>query len=190
MRKVVLKMDVSLDGFVNTQGGRVDWIFDSIDDELKTCITEILWQADVHVMGRKTYHDMAEHWPSSTDEYAPPMNEIPKVIFSKTLKEVDWQYSRLANGDMTEEISRLKQQPGQYILAHGGAGFAQSLSRLGLIDEYRLIIHPVVLGNGMPLFKNMSDVIKLKLLNTRVFNTGAVLHTYQTVRNKESLKEN
>ncbi|GAB2550569.1 dihydrofolate reductase family protein [Gracilibacillus alcaliphilus] len=186
MRKVVLKMDVSLDGFVNARDGSVDWIFDSVDDELKACIVDILSQADVHIMGRVTYQDMAEHWPSSTDEYAPPMNEIPKVVFSKTLTEVSWKHSRLANRDIADEISMMKQQPGSYILAHGGADFAQSLSRLGLIDEYRLIVHPVVLGDGMPVFKNIADSIKLKLTDTKVFNTGAILLTYQTLRNKES----
>lgn len=186
MRKVVLKMDVSLDGFVNTRDGSVDWIFDSVDDELKACITDMLWQADVHIMGRVTYQDMAEHWPSSTEEYAPPMNEIPKVIFSKTLEEVNWKHSRLANKEVTDEISMMKQQTGKYILAHGGAGFAQSLSRHGLIDEYRLIVHPVVLGGGMPVFKNISESMKLKLIHTKVFNTGAILLTYQTVRNKGS----
>jgi dihydrofolate reductase len=186
MRKVILKMDVSLDGFVNAQGGKVDWIFESVDDDLKTCITDMLWQADVHIMGRATYHNMVEYWPSSTHKYAPPMNEKPKVIFSKTLKETNWKHSRVVNGDMTEEIVRLKQQDGNNILAHGGATFAQSLSRLGLIDEYRLIVHPIVLGNGLSLFKGLPERINLKLLDTRVFNTGAVLHTYQPVKSSES----
>ncbi|QGH33456.1 dihydrofolate reductase [Gracilibacillus salitolerans] len=183
MKNVILKMDVSLDGFVNAKGGKVDWIYDNVNSDLKACITDMLWEADVHIMGRMTYQDMAKHWPSSTEDYAPPMNEKPKVVFSDTIKEVHWQYSRLANRDITEEISQLKQQSGNYILAHGGARFAQSLSRLGLIDEYRLIIHPVILGGGLPLFKNISDAIKLNLVNTRVFDTGAVLHTYQTIRN-------
>ncbi|SFL61821.1 Dihydrofolate reductase [Gracilibacillus orientalis] len=183
MKNVVLKMDVSLDGFVNAKGGKIDWIYDNVNSELKAYITNMLWEADVHIMGRRTYQDMAKHWPSSTEDYAPPMNEKPKVVFSDTMKEVDWQYSRLANRGISEEISQLKQQSGSYILAHGGASFAQSLSRLGLIDEYRLIIHPVILGGGLPLFKNISDAIKLNLVNTRVFDTGAVLHTYQTIRN-------
>ncbi|WP_419893196.1 dihydrofolate reductase family protein [Oceanobacillus kimchii] len=118
------------------------------------------------------------------------MNEIPKVIFSKTLKEANWNRSRVVSGDIKEEVSRLKQQPGNYILAHGGARFAQSLSRFDLIDEYRLIIHPVVLGKGQPLFKNLADMINLKLLNTRVFHTGVVLHTYQPVRKGGSPQEN
>lgn len=182
MKDVVLKMDVSLDGFVNAKGGKIDWIFDSFNSDLKACITNMLWEADVHIMGKRTYQGMAKHWPSSTEDYAPPMNEKPKVVFSHTMKEVHWQYSRLVDGNITEEIYHLKQQSGNYILAHGGARFAQSLSRLGLIDEYRLIIHPVILGAGQPLFKNMSDAMKLNLVHTRVFDTGAVLHTYRTVR--------
>lgn len=190
MRKVVLKMDVSLDGFVAKPNGDLDWIFGSFNDELKACLVDTLWQADTHIMGRVAYNDMADHWSFSTEVFAPPMNEIPKVIFSKTLKEANWNRSRVVSGDIKEEVSRLKQQPGNYILAHGGARFAQSLSRFDLIDEYRLIIHPVVLGKGQPLFKNLADMINLKLLNTRVFHTGVVLHTYQPVRKGGSPQEN
>lgn len=181
MRNVVLKMDVSLDGFVATPDRKLDWIFRDFDEELKKCIVGLLWQAGTHIMGRVTYDAMAAHWPSSTEVFAPPMNEIPKVVFSKTLKEANWNNSRVVNGDLAEAISRLKQQPGKDILAHGGAGFAQALSRLGLIDEYRLIIHPIALGNGLPLFKDLPSAIRLTLLETRVFNTGVALHVYQPV---------
>jgi dihydrofolate reductase len=176
MRKLVLKMHVSLDGFVGTSSGDVDWIFSDFDEELGAWEVEGLWQAGVHIMGRVTYGDMAEHWPKSTEPFAPPMNEIPKVVFSKTLKDADWTDSRVASGDLTEEISRLKQEPGKDILAHGGSGFAQALSRQGLIDEYRLILHPVALGTGLSLF---SDPIELELQSARTFATGAVALTYE-----------
>ncbi|WP_433235760.1 dihydrofolate reductase family protein [Streptosporangium sp. CA-135522] len=176
MRKVVLKMDVSLDGFVGAPGGEVDWIFRDFDDELRAWIVEVLWQAGTHIMGRVTYHDMAAYWPSSTEEFAPPMNELPKVVFSTTLKEAAWNDSRVADGDLAEEISRLRRQPGNDILAHGGAQFAQSLSKLGLIDEYRLIVHPVALGSGLPLF---AQAIDLKLVGSRTFGSGAVALTYE-----------
>jgi dihydrofolate reductase len=179
MRKVVLKMDVSLDGYVGTSSGGVDWVFRSFDSGLEQYIVDLLWQADTHIMGRITYNDMAAHWPGSTEVYAGPMNEISKVVFSKTLKAAHWHNSRLAEGDLEEEISGLKQQPGSMILAHGGAGFAQSLAKLGLIDEYRLIMHPIVLGEGLPLFKNLHQALHLKLLDTQVFDGGAVLHVYQ-----------
>jgi dihydrofolate reductase len=175
MRKVVLKIDVSLDGFVGTSSGEVDWIFPNVDDELRAYRLDQLWQAGVHIMGRQTYEDMAGYWPTSDHPYAAPMNEIPKVVFSKTLRDAAWADSRVATGDTGEEIARLKQQPGKDILAHGGASFVQSLSRLGLIDEYRLFFHPVALGSGLPLF---TDAIDLRLVNSRAFATGVLALTY------------
>lgn len=183
MRKVVLRMNVSLDGFVAPTNGYHDWVFRSFDDELERYTVDQFWQVGTHIMGRETYKEMANHWPSSTEKIAPPMNEIPKVIFSKTLKEANWNNSQVVNGDIAEEIFRLKQQPGKDILAHGGVRFAQSLARLGLIDEYRLIVNPIAFGNGLPIFKDLPDPIHLKLLRTKVFKKGAVLHTYQPVRN-------
>jgi dihydrofolate reductase len=175
MRKVVLKMHVSLDGFVARPDGDLDWFVHDFDDELSAWEVEGLWRAGVHIMGRATYHDMAAYWPSSTEPFAPPMNEIPKIVFSKTLKEADWEGSRVVGGDLAQEISRLKEEDGRDILAHGGASFAQSLSRLRLIDEYQLVVHPVALAAGLPLF---GDAIELKLLNARTFDSGVLALTY------------
>jgi dihydrofolate reductase len=179
MRNVVLKMHVSLDGFVGTDSGDVSWVFQHLDEDTRAWEVDGLWQAGVHIMGAVTYDDMAAHWPTSTEPYAPPMNEIPKVVFSKTLEHADWTDSRIARGELRDEISRLKQEPGKDILAHGGARFAQALSRDGLIDEYRLVIHPVALGSGLPLF---SDPIDLELHGTKAFAKGAVALTYRRVR--------
>ncbi|SHM78743.1 dihydrofolate reductase family protein [Gracilibacillus kekensis] len=186
MRKVVLRMNVSLDGFVAPTSGAHDWVFRSFDDELEMHTVEQLWQVGTHIMGGVTYHDMAEHWPSSNSKLAPAMNEIPKVIFSNTLKETNWNNSQVVHGDIAEEIYRLKQQPGKEIMAHGGVRFAQSLSRLDLIDEYRLIINPIAFGSGLPLFKDLPDAHLLKHLSTKVFKKGAVLHTYQPIRSVEN----
>lgn len=176
MRKVVLKMHVSLDGYVRAANGEVmDWVFKTFDDDLKAWEVERLWQAGTHIMGRNLYHEMAAYWPSSTDDFAPPMNEIPKVIFSRSLKQAEWNDSRIVSGDLAEEIGRLKQESGNEILAHGGAEFAQSLSRLDLIDEYRLIVHPVVLAGGLPLFTELKD---FRLLNSKEFPAGAVALTF------------
>lgn len=175
MRKVVLKMHVSLDGFVGGPDGELDWFLGDFDDELTEWEVEGLWQAGVHIMGRATYHDMAAYWPNSTEPFAPPMNEIPKVVFSKTLKETEWEATRVVGGDLAEEISRLKAEPGKDILAHGGASFVQSLSGLRLVDEYVLVVHPVALGAGLPLF---GDQIELKLLNAKTFDSGVLALTY------------
>jgi dihydrofolate reductase len=104
-------------------------------------------------MGRVTYQEMIAVWPTSSSDYAAPMNEIPKVVFSKTLETAEWPESRIASGDLAEEVAQLEREPGNDLLAHGGAAFAQALSRERLVDEYRLVIHPAALGNGLPLFR-------------------------------------
>ncbi|MBI1881234.1 MAG: dihydrofolate reductase [Chloroflexi bacterium] len=176
MRKVVLKIHVSLDGYIRAASGDVmDWVFRTYDDELKAWEVDTLWQAGTHIMGRKLYEEMAAYWPTSTEDFAPPMNEIPKVVFSRTLKQADWSNSRVASGDLTEELARLKLEPGQDILVHGGANFVQSLSKLSLIDEYRLIVHPVALTSGLPIF---AEVMDLKLLDSKAFPAGAIALIY------------
>jgi dihydrofolate reductase len=177
MRKLVLKMDMSLDGFVGPVGDDAEWIMRDFDDELSRWIVdEVLWQAGTHIMGRVTYEEMAEHWPSATSVFAAPMNEIPKVVFSNTLTKAQWPDSRIASGDLAEEVLRLKREIGKDILVHGGSEFVQALSKLGLIDEYRLIVHPVALGDGAPLFGGPID---LTLVDSTRFATGAVALVYE-----------
>jgi dihydrofolate reductase len=107
-------------------------------------------------MGRVTYEEMAAFWPTSSSEYARPMNEIPKVVFSKTLQHADWPETRIARDDLAEEIGRLKREPGNDLIAYGGAAtFDQALTRLGLVDEYGLMIQPAALGAGLHLFKDL-----------------------------------
>ncbi len=179
MRKVIVMMSMSLDGFVAPLKGAPDHRSMPEDPELKKIKLDWIGQAGMHAMGRVTYNEMAAHWPVSTDEYAAPMNELPKVVFSKTLQSADWNGSRVARGDLVEEISELRREPGGDIIAWGGASFVQALSRLGLVDEYRLVINPVALGNGLPLFKDLSAPVDLQLLEARTFPNGSVLHVYQ-----------
>jgi dihydrofolate reductase len=136
-------------------------------------------EIDLHLMGRNTYEEMAEFWPVSDDAYAAPMNEIPKVVFSRTLERTEWADSRIASGDLAEEVAALKREPGKEMLAWGGAAFAQSLSRLGLVDEYRLILQPVALGKGLPLFKDLTAPLRLELVDAQTYPTGAALHVYR-----------
>jgi dihydrofolate reductase len=124
-------------------------------------------------MGAATYRDMAAHWPQDTSVFAAPMNEIPKVVFSRTLATADWRDTRIVAGDLAEEIKRLKQEPGDYLLAHGGTQFARSLCLSGLIDEYRLRVHPVVLGEGQRIFVKP---INIEPITTTAFIGGAVAH--------------
>jgi dihydrofolate reductase len=181
MRKLVLSMGVSLDGLVARPGrfGAGGWGLPPDDPALKQ--RKLGWMHDVglHLMGRHTYEEMAEFWPVSNDAYAAPMNEIPKVVFSRTLERADWAHSRIARGDLADEIAQLKREPGKDMLAWGGAAFAQSLSRLGLVDEYRLILQPVALGQGLPLFKELTAPLRLELVDAQTYTTGAALHVYR-----------
>jgi dihydrofolate reductase len=180
MRKVVLKMDMSLDGYVGPLDEDAAWIMRDVDDELSQWVVdEVLREAGTHVMGRVTYEEMARHWPSATSVFAASMNEIPKVVFSRTLTKAEWPDSRIADGDLGEEILRLKQEPGKNILVHGGSRLVQSLSGEGLIDEYRVIVHSAALGSGSPLFGGRLD---LTLVDSIVFATGAVALTYEAGR--------
>jgi dihydrofolate reductase len=179
MRKLVLSMGVSLDGLVARPGRFGAGGFLPDDPALKE--RKLGWMHDVglHLMGRNTYEEMAEFWPVSDDAYAAPMNEIPKVVFSRTLGRADWADSRIARGDLADEIATLKREPGKDMLAWGGAAFAQSLSSLGLVDEYRLILQPVALGDGLPLFKDLSAPLMLELVDAQTYPTGAALHVYR-----------
>jgi dihydrofolate reductase len=181
MRKVVLSMGMSLDGLVARAGryGAGGWGLPPDDPALKERKLEWMSEIDLHLVGRNTYEEMAEFWPTSDDAYAAPMNDIPKVVFSKTLERADWPDSRIARGELTEEIAALKREPGKDMMAWGGAAFAQSLTRLGLVDEYRLILQPVALGDGLPLFKDLSAPVRLELVDAQTYDTGAALHVYR-----------
>jgi dihydrofolate reductase len=181
MRKVIVQISMSLDGFVAAAKGAPDHRTLTLpeDPTLKRIKLEWLHQAGTHAMGRVTYNEMAAHWPVSTDAYAAPMNDLPKVVFSRTLESAKWNDSRVARGDIAEEISALRREPGGDIIAWGGASFVQALSRQGLVDEYRLVINPVALGNGLPLFKDLSAPINLQLVQARTFPNGSALHVYR-----------
>ena len=181
VRKLVLMMDVSLDGLVARSGqfGPGDWGVPPEDLALKARKLDWLGEAGLHLMGRVTYEEMAGFWPTSDDEYAAPMNDLPKVVFSRTLTKADWAQSTIASGDLADEIGALKREPGQAMIAWGGATFAQSLTRLGLVDEYRLVVQPVALGDGLPLFAGLTAPFVLDLVEARAYGDGAVLHIYR-----------
>ena len=189
MRRLVLKMSMSLDGFVCGPNGETDWMIRNRDEGGKAWVADTLWRAGLHAMGSRSYFAWAGYWPTSTDLLAAPMNDIPKVVFTRqrsldlitgeSAQAASWAEAQIANGDLATEIGRLKQEPGKDILAHGGAGFAQSLARLGLIDEYRLVVHPVALGVGLPLFAELPMPLDLKLVGTSIFASGVVAQVYR-----------
>ena len=209
MRALILKMSVSIDGFVASPDGGAKWIFNTYDEEAAAWGARMVWDASLHIMGSRTFHDMAAYWPTSTDVFAPPMNQIPKAVFSRrgtaVLKATDttaalrdaranagphpnaklqtggdsWGQAYVASGDLAEEIRKLKAQEGKPILAHGGAGFARSLVGLGLVDQYVLLVHPVALGDGLALFSSLSTPRTFRLVSSTTFPKGAVAQIYQ-----------
>jgi dihydrofolate reductase len=175
-------MGITLDGYVAGPGGEGDWGLPAEHPDVRAWKVASLRQAGTHIMGRVTYQQMAEHWPDALGDYAEFMNKLPKVVFSKTLPAAGWARSRIARGDLAEEIAALKNEPGgEIIMAHGGAAFVQALSRHGLIDEYRLVILPVALGSGLPLFKDLAKPLRVELAGARSFPDGTVIHVYQPI---------
>ena len=181
MRPVVLQMGVTLDGYVAGPGGEGSWGLPAEHPDVRAWKVSSLRQAGTHIMGRVTYEQMARHWPDVTGDYAELMNNLPKVVFSKTLPTSRWAGSRIARGSLAEEIAALKSESGGEIMAHGGAAFVQALSRLALIDEYRLVILPVAVGNGLPLFRDLPRPLRVDLTEARTFPDGTVIHVYQPV---------
>jgi dihydrofolate reductase len=175
-------MGVTLDGYIAGTGGEGDWGLPAEDPDVRAWKVASLRQVGTHIMGRVTYEEMAAYWPTATGDYADFMNSLPKVVFSQTLPAAEWPGSRIARGDLAEEIAALKGEPGGEIMAHGGAAFVQALSRLGLIDEYRLVILPVALGSGLPLFKDLPKPLRVDLAEARSFPDGTVIHVYQPRR--------
>src|SRR2546430_1943419 len=175
MRPVVLQMGVTLDGFVHGAKGYEDWGLPPEEDEVVAWKVASLREAGTHIMGRVTYEAMAAVWPTTTGVYADVMNEIPKVVFSRTLTRAEWPESRVAGGDLAQEIDRLKREPGGVILAHGGATFVDALIHDGLIDEYRLVIHPGGIGHGTDLFSAPREPLRPEPIEARRRPRGRVL---------------
>ena len=193
MRKLVLQQAaISLDGCICEEGTEFWRSFGPAalppapdDDEYEEYFLAGMSRAGTHIMGRVTYESMADTWPASTDTVAPLMNDIPKVVFSRSLESASWPESRIARGDVVEEIARLKAEPGGEILAHGGVRFVQSLVRLGLVDEYRLYVYPVAVGGGARLFPDLGRPQGLRLLSSRVFQCGVLALTYRPMTQQE-----
>lgn len=170
-------MVVSLDGLMESPTRDLDWV--AIDDDFNRYVAGMLNSIDGILLGRVTYEGFVTYWPSSTDAEAPAMNSLPKFVFSKTLETVEWNNSRLIRGDVAQEVTRLKQQPGKDLALFGSATLASAFMRLGLIDEYRLLVNPVVLGKGSPMFRDVTERTKLKLLTAQTLRSGVVLLTYE-----------
>lgn len=194
MRKLIMKMSVSIDGFVSDANGGNNWIFKTGDEKSAAWSVEEIRQAGLIIMGRKSFEEMAPYWPTATGPFAAPMNGIPKAVFTKKgFKGIDpgsaisseqspamasWAQAKVYEGDLAETIRALKAEPGKPIVAIGGARFMQSLIATGLIDEYHLAIHPVALGSGLPIFSGLEIPLYLKLMDTSVFPGGVIAQTF------------
>src|SRR5712692_5792865 len=186
MRKVILSNMVTLDGFFEGPYRELDWHV--VDEEFNEYANDLLSKVDGILFGRVTYQLMADYWPAAATnpstskgdlEIADKMNNVPKIVFSKTLENVEWNNSRLVKENIAEEVSQLKQQQGRDLAIFGSANLMVSLLQMGLVDELRIMVNPVVLGNGKPLFKGIHDTLNLKLIKTRTFRSGNVLLYYQ-----------
>jgi dihydrofolate reductase len=178
MASLVLKMSVSLDGYIAARDGSTDWVAAGRSNDGATWTLETVSNAGAHLMGATTYAQWAAYWPGASGPFAEPMNEIPKVVFSNSLASADWPETTIATGDLADAVTRLKQERGDgYLLAQGGARFARSLVETGLIDEYRLVVHPVVLGAGERLF---TTPLAIEPMEAITFSRGAVAHVFAT----------
>jgi dihydrofolate reductase len=183
MRKVIYSMGVSLDGFIAGPNGEIDW--GAPEEELHRFHNQQTRELGAHFCGRRLYEEMlywetAEENPSAAEhelEFARVWNSLPKIVFSKTLEKVEGN-ARLVRGGVAEEVAKLKEQPGKD-LAVGGAGLAATFTELGLIDEYRLFVSPVVLGAGTPYFPALDERIDLELVETQTFGSRVVYVRYR-----------
>jgi len=172
-------MQTSIDGYVAKPDGDVNWAGDNLSDELMSWVRETMTTMDTMLLGRVSFLEQASFWPTeaaASSDMTPLLNTAEKVVFTSTLTDVSvWPNSRVVAADMAREVRRLQAQDGAAIFVSGGAKLAQTMSSQGLIDEYRIYVHPVVLGAGMPLFK---DPVNLKLVSSHAFANGVVGLTY------------
>jgi dihydrofolate reductase len=210
MRPLILKVSMSVDGLIGGPNGELDWIFRTMDAQATEWTVDTLANAGLHVMGSAAYEGMSVHWPFSSEPFAKPMNTIPKLFFSSRAERVSeaaahavaaanaerapedraeqdtldgWTGARGA-ADISAEITALKHEDGKPILAHGGASFLQALIALGLVDEYRLLVHPVALGDGPRLFPASAPFLDLNLVNVQVFAGGATGQVFRSLTSR------
>jgi dihydrofolate reductase len=183
MRNVIAGINMTLDGNCDHTAGIAD-------DELHNHYTELLRNAGTLLYGRITYQLMESYWPGlvknpsgnkAEDDFAVAIDNVPKLVFSNTLKKIEWDSARLANRGLREEVLELREQPGKDILV-GSRSLIISLLNLNLIDEFQLCVQPVIAGKGLTLFENINDRMVLKLLKTKTFSSGAVTFYYEPVR--------
>jgi dihydrofolate reductase len=184
MRRLLLSINASLDGFADHT------VAVAADDELHDFFSTLLDSTDIELLGRVTYQLMESYWPRAHEdpnaskgmlEFADKYNAIPKVVFSRTLQRADWNNTRLVKEGTVDEVLKLKKQPGRNI-SLGGISISQELMKLGLVDEYWLVIQPVLVGKGRRLFDGLKEKIDLELRDMKTFKSGVVALNYSNRR--------
>jgi dihydrofolate reductase len=188
MKKLIASIFLSLDGFVVGQNEDMSWVSRTFNDEMGQYAANLMRTMSAVLLGRVTYQIMTNAWPAWTEETAPGaerMNNVPKVIFSRTLEKVEWgKYAnaRLVKSNVAEEVTKLKETPGGPMVIYGSANLVQNFLKLGLIDELQLLVHPIILGSGKPLFKDFEKSMNLRLLKSELFKNGVTVLYYEPDR--------
>lgn len=188
MPRIITTTWVTLDGFIAGPNGEMDWVGQFYDEAMGTYEGNLVNAADTLLLGRVTYESFAGSWPHVSDNpdvsegekaYARRLNAMRKVVVSRTLDRAEWNNSTLLREVTPEAIEQLKREAGGDMVIYGSASLVHALTNLGAIDEYQLLVHPVILGGGKPLFGDIKDQVTLKLVNTKTHPSGVVLLTYQ-----------
>lgn len=180
MRKIIVSNLMSIDGYFEGMNQDLSWFM--VDEEFFEYARNLLQEVDTILYGRITYEHMATYWPDAKDNDAVitgKMNSLQKIVFSKTLKTAEWNNSKIIKEHITNAIIKMKQEPGKDMVIFGSGTIVSELTELKLIDEYRLIVNPIILGNGNPLFKSLNESHKLKLVNVKALKSGVVILSYQ-----------
>jgi dihydrofolate reductase len=190
MRKLRLQVQMSVDGCIAGPNGEMDWMVGLLDDELIKYAYKITESVDTILMGRKMTDVFISSWLDVMNKpddpwyaFSKKMIEIPKVVFTKTLNKSRWINTDIATGDLIEEVSKIKSQNGRDIVVYGGASFDSSLIKENLIDELYLFINPVAIGNGMTIFKDLNEIQKYTLIESKAFESGKILLRYEVKKN-------
>jgi dihydrofolate reductase len=187
-RRLFVSMIVSLDGYIEGPGRELDW-FEDGDPQFEQYCDEMIDSVGLALYGRRAYELMVQYWPNAEVDpkspadlaFARKMNALPKLVLSRTLEHATWNNTRILKDRVAETITELKQTPGKPIVAWAGAGLVSTLSRLGLVDEYRLIVHPVLLGRGTPLFQDVEARRRLRLTRTTQLGRSLAVLRYEPV---------
>ncbi len=180
MRKIIVSNMVSMDGFIARPNGEIDWFV--WDNELERRTIEMMGTIDTILFGRVTYEMMASYWPNATVDnpyIKERMNSLSKIVFSRTLDKVEWNNSSLVSEIDPKRILRMKRMAGKNIVIFGSGKIVSAMALLGLIDEYRIIVNPIILGDGKSMFKGLKESQKLKLIDTMQFGSGVAILSYQ-----------